>query len=266
MKINKITRKSHAWNEDRFVIGKDFYLVIDGATPLIKDKDRNLACLMVKYIKENISKYKGRVKERLETISKDLYIKLGLNTDDTSYLPSASLSYVERIEDKYYIGVVGDCEVCVVSNNKVKRYYDGSLSKLDAISLEKMIKASKEKNIDIVKARPEIIDVLIKHRKMINKPGGYNGYTLGKNFKLNVKEEVINVSDVDKMYLYSDGFSSSFTTFKIHESFEEMFLNIKDIKEEVEMIKERAYLDATCNKYPRFKVIDDITVIEIIND
>lgn len=266
MIINKITRKSHAWNEDRFVIGKDFYLVIDGATPLIKDKKQNLACLMVKYIKENIGKYQGRIKDRLVAIAKDLYLELGLNTDDTSYLPSASLSYVERIEDKYYIGVVGDCEVCVVSNNLVTRYYDDSLSKLDAISLEKMKNAAIEKDIDIVNARAEIIDTLIKHRRMLNKPGGYNGYTLGENFKLNVKEEVINVNDVDKMYLYSDGFSSAFTTFKLYPSFEEMFLNISDIKEEVKNITKRAYDDAKCNKYPRFKLIDDITVVEIINE
>lgn len=266
MIINKITRKSHAWNEDRYVIGKDFYLVIDGATPLIKDNKQNLACLMVKYIKDNINKYQGRVKERLESISKDLYIELGLNTDDTSYLPSASLAYVEVIEDNYYIGVVGDCEVSVVSKGKVRRYYDDALSKLDAISLEKMIKVSKEKKIDVAKCRNYIIDTLIKHRKMINKQDGYNGYTLGVNFKLNVHEDVIPISEVDKLYIYSDGYSSSFTTFNIYNSYEEMFINTKDIEEEVRKIKEQAYLDKTCNKYPRFKVIDDITVIEIIND
>ena len=36
MKITAKTRKSHYWNEDRFVLGKDYFMVIDGATPLIK--------------------------------------------------------------------------------------------------------------------------------------------------------------------------------------------------------------------------------------
>ena len=38
MKIDALTRKSHFWNEDRFILGNNYYLVIDGATPLIKNK------------------------------------------------------------------------------------------------------------------------------------------------------------------------------------------------------------------------------------
>jgi hypothetical protein len=41
MKIYAKTRKSHFWNEDRFVIGDNFLMVIDGASPLIKNKKFN---------------------------------------------------------------------------------------------------------------------------------------------------------------------------------------------------------------------------------
>ena len=56
MKINAFTRKSHRWNEDRFIYGDNYWIVIDGATPLIKTKEVNLARLMVAYIKKNINK------------------------------------------------------------------------------------------------------------------------------------------------------------------------------------------------------------------
>lgn len=266
MIINKITRKSHAWNEDRFVIGKDFYIVIDGATPLIKKDGVNLACLMVKYIKENINKYSGRIKNRLEQISNDLYEKLNLDTNDTAYLPSASLSFVERIGDEYHIGIVGDCEVTAFTKDGMIRYFDDSLSKLDNISLTNMINIAKEKNINIIDARKDIQDILIKHRRMINQENGYNAYTLGKGFKLNVREYILKVDEVKKLYLYSDGFAQSFTNLQVYKNHQEMFGQITDIKEEVEKIKERAFSDALCNQHPRFKIIDDITIVEIITD
>ena len=37
-----------------------------------------------------------------------------------------------------------------------------------------------------------------------------------------------------------------------------------DIKEEVNKIKISSYNDSKCNKNPRFKVIDDITIVKIV--
>ena len=53
MVITPKTRKSHYWNEDRFIIGENYIIVIDGATPLLKQNDFNEACWMVNYIKKN---------------------------------------------------------------------------------------------------------------------------------------------------------------------------------------------------------------------
>ena len=61
MKITAKTRKSHYWNEDRFVLGKDYFMVIDGATPLIKSNNFNEACWLVTYVKENINKLTGSI-------------------------------------------------------------------------------------------------------------------------------------------------------------------------------------------------------------
>lgn len=36
MNIEKQTRKAHYYNEDRYVIGQTYYMVMDGATPLQK--------------------------------------------------------------------------------------------------------------------------------------------------------------------------------------------------------------------------------------
>ena len=79
-----------------------------------------------------------------------------------------------------------------------------------------------------------------------------------------VKKEFFEADEVKKLYLYSDGFAQSFTNLQVYKNHQEMFEQITDIKEEVEKIKERAFSDALCNQHPRFKIIDDITVVEII--
>ena len=65
MKIYAKTRKSHFWNEDRFVIGDNFLMVIDGASPLIKNKKFNEARWLVSYLKVHLKNYKGNIKEKL---------------------------------------------------------------------------------------------------------------------------------------------------------------------------------------------------------
>ena len=155
MKITTKTRKSHYWNEDRFVIGKNFLMVIDGATPLIKENNFNEACWLVNYIKKNIKKYQGSIKERLYQISIDAYNQLPIKIKDEDYLPSASLSYIE-FDDEYICAyTLGDCEVTIkTKEDKIIRCFNDELSKLDNIAINELIEHSKEKKIHLSKARP----------------------------------------------------------------------------------------------------------------
>ena len=263
MTINKLSRKSRKLNEDRFIIGKDFYLVIDGATPLIKTSNINLAHQMVSYIKKNITKEKGSLKEKLVILSKKMYKEFNLNSDDSAYLPSASLAYVERRNDELVIGTLGDCEVIVKDNlNTITRFNSSDLSKLDNIAINKQVEVAKEKKIDVLNARSYIQDILIKHRRLINKPNGYFAYTLNLD-KLDIKETIIKNENIKEIYLYSDGFSQSFEHLNVYNTHEEMFSKSLDLDEEILKIKNQSFLDPYCDKYPRLKKIDDITVIKI---
>lgn len=264
MEISARTRKAHAWNEDRFIIGKNFYIVIDGATPLIKNESINLAKFLVSFVKKNINKYKLPIKERLINLSKDAYQYLNLDTDDSAYLPSASLSWVEELEDEYHIGILGDCEVTVITkSDEIIRYYSDNLHKFDSNAINKMIEIATEKRINIIDAKEYIKDILIENRKKINQPNGYSAYTISKNLVINEKSFYIKKDEVKEIYLYSDGFSQSFEHLKIYNSHKDMFKNSLDLDLEIAKIKETAFNDPYCNKYPRFKKIDDITVVKI---
>lgn len=264
MKITKKTRKSHVWNEDRFVVGKNFFMVIDGATPLIKEGSFNTACWLVDFLKKHLVSYHGDVLSKLKELSKKGYDEIPLSNKSSDYLPTASMSYVEINDNLLKISLLGDCEVVLrKKDHTVERYYTTELNRLDTIALNEMIKYSKEKDIPLVECRPLISDTLIKHRRMINKVDGYRAYTLGINTLIEPTIFEVELNEVSEIYLYSDGFSQSFQNLKVYDSYIELFDKSIDLEEEISKITARAFSDKSCDQYPRFKVIDDITIIKV---
>ena len=267
MKITAKTRKSHFWNEDRFVLGKDYFMVIDGATPLIKVNNFNEACWLVTYLKENINKLTGSIEERLNILSKEGFNLLPVITKEEDYMPSASLAYVEIKEDEFSAHTLGDCEVTfVLKDGNIIRCFETDLAKLDGISINELVQHAKDKNIHVVSARPFIKETLLKHRKMINTKEGYKAFTLSINPIIQPDLYKIKRDYVKEVYLYSDGFAQSFESLHIYNDHNQMFSKSLDINEEINKIKLAAFNDPYCNLHPRLKKIDDITIIKIIND
>ena len=264
MKVYAKTRKTHYWNEDRFIIGKDYFMVIDGATPLIKVNNFNEACWMVNYIKKNINKLKGNIKERLLVLSKDGFNKLPVKMKDEEYLPSAGMAWVEYDEKYFYANVLGDCEVTFITKDgQIVRCHTTRLNELDGISISELVKNAKERNIHVSEARPYICDTLLKHRKMINKENGYNAFALSDSPVINEVTLKIEKENVKQIYLYTDGFAQSYDHIFVYKNHEEMFKNDLDLEEEIKKIVIKSFSDPYCDKYPRLKKIDDITAIKI---
>lgn len=265
MELFSKTRKSHRWNEDRFINGKNYFIVIDGATPLKSVCPFNEAHWMVSYIKGHINRYCGSVKEKLLSVCRDAFFELPEKIYDEDYLPSAGCSWVEFEGGQIKVGILGDCEVTLISrDNKIVRCFSDELNKLDTIALTELKRISKQNNLHVFEARKQINDLLIKNRKLINKVGGYSALTISPHPIINEKQYVFDKKDFKEIYLYSDGFSQAFENLKIYKSHGEMFENMGDIGEEIEKIKRASFSDPFGDAFPRFKLIDDITVTKIV--
>lgn len=264
MNIYPKTRKSHYWNEDRFIIGKNYAVVIDGATPLKKSRSFNEAHWMVNYIKKHFNRYQGNVKYKLERLSEDIYHELTLNIRNEDYLPSASACWIELTDSTLTISILGDCEVTTISKDGyICRFYDERLEILDNKALAEMINIAKEKNVHVNIARQYIDETLIKFRKLANKPEGYSALIPSPKAVINEKKFNIKSDNLKTVYLYSDGYSQAFNNLKIYSTHEEMFQKATDVDEVIKKIVEVSYRDAHYDLYPRFKKIDDITVVKI---
>lgn len=266
MNVFSKTRKAHCWNEDRFINGRNYFIVLDGATPLKSNADFNEARWMVDYIKSRIKSCNGSVKEKLAALSSNAYHDLPIKIKDDDYLPSASCCWVEFNQNILTACVLGDCEVTVKTKvGAIIRCFSDELSKLDNIALNKLIEICAQKNTSqIIESRKFINDILIKHRKLANKPNGYSALTLSPTPIINEKSFAFPVEDIAEIYLYSDGFSQAFEHLQIYKSHQEMFEQINDPGEEICKIVKASFEDRSGAKHPRFKIIDDITVTKIV--
>ncbi len=263
MEISKITRKAKYYNEDRYVIFNNCYMVIDGATSLLPSSFKPTSgSYFVSYIKAKLPKLDGTIIERLNNISTS-FSKL-IENNKEEYLPSAGISFVEINDNTIDIYSIGDCEVVVcLKDNTIKRYVQDELIKLDNKAIEEMIKISKEENISIKQARQNINPTLIKHRKLMNKDNGYNVFAPYKNPNLKFSFNSLKKEDVKYIYLFSDGFASICDTYHKY-TYEQLFTQNIDLKKIIDEIVTISKDDPLYNKYPRFKLIDDITAIKIV--
>lgn len=263
MIVEKVTRKSKRYNEDRFLEFNSCFMVMDGATSLAPTNFKpSGGSFLVSYLKNNLPKGEKSVIDKLYNLSKS-FTKY-TNEKSEEYLPSAGLSWCEIKKDTIDIHTIGDCEAIVVYNDgKITRFVQPELINLDSIAINKMIEIAKEKNISIKEARKYINDILIKHRKMMNKDNGYNVFAPYDTPKFKFLNASINKKDVKYVYLFSDGFASAFDCFKLYDSFEEMFKDEVDLRKIINRIVDVAKSDPDYNLYPRFKLIDDITAIKI---
>lgn len=273
MKVEKVIRKSHFYNEDRFVVGDNFCMVIDGATALQKTNlfKPTEASWFVSFVKERLKGKTVGVYEKLCEISKQAFYKFNdtlsknkFNLENLSYYPSAGISFAEIKNDKVDIYTIGDCEAVIkLKSGKVIRLIQPQLPELDKTALEKIIDLKNKKRFKMKDAIRECSDILLENRKLMNTPDGYSVYAPSLTGEFNFLKETFNLSEIEEIYLYTDGIAQAFDELKIYSNCEEMFSKSLDIRKEVEKIVKQANLDKECEKYPRFKVIDDITIIKI---
>ena len=271
MKIEKATRKSHFYNEDRYIVGDNYCMVLDGATSLVSSGIKPTeGSWFVSRIKQSLPQKCDNVIEKLEYISKKTYAefielsKIDSKTDSVLYYPSAGLSCAVVKDNKVQIFTTGDCEAVVkLKDGKIIRHIFPMLAELDKVALDMMIEYKKAHGVSMLNARKALNGVLIENRKLMNKKGGYPVFTVSDKPDFEYIKAEYNIDDIKEIYLYSDGIAQAFDELQIYSSCEEMFSGEVDIYKEIEKIEKRAKSDKTCEKYPRFKVIDDIVIVKM---
>ena len=261
MKIYKRTVKSHSFNEDRFVVANGLFGVIDGATDL-SDKptirSRSYASMLAGGLKKALESCPTcDLSETLLDLSKVCYQALG-------DVASCGVSLAQIKGNDVNFLCLGDCDLLIkYKDGKVQKVKQHELEALDKIAIDQMIEAARQNGISILDARKHVNPLLIKHRSLMNKPNGYNVFEPMENPSFVCLCFTVDISLIESIIICTDGFAQSYTTLDILPSFELLFDKDCSLDAVIEQIINRSKSDPKCNKYPRFKKIDDITVVKV---
>ena len=254
--------KAHAYNEDRFVVTDGLFAVIDGAsglTPKEKDGIGTKASRLATFVKAALQRYHGKdVEQFLRELSRRAYAE-GFDNH-----VSCAISVLHLSKDTARFYTVGDCEIIYRRRDGVvSRFRQTELSVLDNKAIEEMVRYAAKNNISVREARGHIQDMLIGHRALMNTPQGYSVFVPSPTADFEIKSKVLARSELESLYLCTDGFLPCFTELDIFKDVGELFttsLSVKDICLQIQKILRQ---DKDFNRFPRFKLFDDITAIRL---
>ena len=260
----------------------DFIILMDGATGLGKDhqivEGYTSAEWYVSFmIKEMRKLFKKDPTLSLEFVVDKCILKATKAIDDFEkdnnitleeyQKPSAALSLLRTDGKTTDVYLIGDSQAIVAYVNgtvsKIDNPNQTALQKLDNSVISRMAKLAKERGCNVLDTRvdKEIEKMLQVNRSKKNTDveGAYwvCGTTPG-TAKHGVTT-TFNNADVSGFLLASDGFD--FSMLDLNE--EQAYKLVAEVGTEVvtRLIREKQEQDAMCNKYPRFKKSDDLTVV-----
>ena len=100
---------------------------------------------------------------------------------------------------------------------------------------------------------PEVREMLLRHRRMMNRPGGYWIAGFAPEAARHGTHRVYRREELSRVVLFSDGFSGQ----------REALLGAEEpcLQELYRQLRQRGAADSRCNRYPRLKPGDDVSGI-----
>ena len=225
-----------AENQDYIRLGEDIAMVVDGSTPLVKDP---------------------RVPEVREYVRLLVDAVVGAEGEDLPHMVAAG---IETLRRRYGVppeteGVSAALAILRETGAQVGVSALGAVSRLDGAVVAEMCRLHRERGIDVIEARqlPEVREMLLRHRRMMNRPGGYWIAGFAPEAARHGSHRVYRREELSRVVLFSDGFSGQ----------RKALLGAEEpcLQELYRQLRQREAADSRCNRYPRLKPGDDVSGI-----
>ncbi len=264
--------KSDNENEDCVYLCDDFGFVMDGATGLLKENITNCVSDAKWYVEEfkNFLIKNLKTKKNLKEIMKDgiTYVSNTYNNIEgatsVKSKPSSGIALFRKNENNIEYFILGDCQLIIKDKKDIiTKLQLNDLPKLDNINIGRMVKIAKEKNINVIDARPLINDYLVETRLTQNTNNGYWILSDDINAVDHALHGTLNLKDIKQIIGLTDGFSQLYEVFKVF-TYEELVNLINNKKISLDNLYDTLFTlqenDSNCNRYPRFKIRDDASI------
>ncbi len=275
-------------NEDFMARGEGYSFIMDGATGLGGPESicgltsaEWYVQIVAKFLEEQLQNRnkdtKQIVAEAVEYVTRQVrQYEQENNMKFKSYEePSSSLVLYRELERegtrRVQIFALGDSSAIIKYKSGMVKELENpneiALKSLDNSVLKRMVELSRDRNQDVLETRndSEIKTMLEVNRAKKNTEGGY--WALGTSVEA-IEHAALFEEDADKIedvLLHTDGFN-----YKMLGLTPEKVIDICKTQEGLEYlqraIREAEDVDASCNKHPRFKVHDDMAVVNNVNE
>ena len=219
-----------AENQDYIRLGENIAMVVDGTTPLVKDPRVPEVREYVRLLADAVVGAEGEdlphmVAAGIETLRR----RCGVPPETEGV--SAALAILRETGEQVEVFVLGDCAAGV-------RFRDGRGPEL--VSQEAV-------------SRLDVREMLLRHRRMMNRPGGYWIAGFAPEAARHGTHRVYRREELSRVVLFSDGFSGQ----------REALLGAEEpcLQELYRQLRQREAADSRCNRYPRLKPGDDVSGI-----
>ena len=245
-------------NIDLIRTSDDCILLLDGSTPLVESNyDAS------QFVKDFADAFFERIKNReraptavnLALADVCELFKKAVANDNIDMYPSACLTVAYISEGMLHIINIGDTVALVImKDGTVKTVTCNDVSRLDraVISKAKEIRESSGMDMCDIMKRPEIKQMLINNRKMMNKSNGYKILAFGMPDVDENDIHAFNTNEVERIVMCSDGFDGYLDMLAANDA------NLDQI---YQLLRGKENADAGLNKTPRFKISDDASAI-----
>ncbi len=260
-------------NEDSVFSSENFLVVIDGATGLNGvhlTNDGSDAAWMSKRLRDILKSGLRSPDMTIPDILKTAADQIKCELDDMGYsrlensYPSAGMALIRQIDNYLECFSLGDVPVLLYEKNGSVRFIcDDALSKRDEKVIEKMRELRERTNCTIAEARQKVSDILLKNRLAMNQKDAYYIFEPTGAGIDHITSEKVPSKDVCAVALMTDGYYSALSCFNIVSSREKFMRDLADGKAEeiLSSLKSLAFNDSNLNQFPRFKLMDDTSVI-----
>ena len=265
-------------NEDAVGYGKDYCFVMDGASCLsgvnVVDSRSDAAwmthqvrdCLCAALDSGDVRPTKVILEEIILPL-RETYLQAlagkGITAPEDS--PSAGFALFRQRNKMLEFFGLGDC-VGVAKFSDGTQFYslDACLPSLDQQVLDRMLEIHKATGMPMKEARFQCNDLLMKNRKLRNRPGGYWILDLLTDEGIeNATQYSWELQMPVAVGAFSDGFSQLAEVFRQYPDYNALFdaMQCKDLEDMFSTLCALQDADDDLNDYPRFKLRDDTSAL-----
>lgn len=271
--ISAISVSGNKCNEDAILCSDKFLVVVDGATGLegihLTDANSDASWLsnrICELLEKSLDQTDIKITDILKMAAKTIKFELdnmGYDAYAKASYPSASIAIVRQNKNYLECFTLGDAPIFLSINSEINCIYDDTVSMRDNAVIDKMIAIHKETGCSMIEARKEIDNLLLINRREMNQEGAYYIFEPSGAGIDNAIMKTILSNNVQFVSLMTDGFLAIESCYNIVNSHESLMKSLIEGKSEIllSMLQKRSKKDSALELYPRFKLIDDASVI-----